>query len=137
MDWFNSEILPPGGPGAPCSNAIFLYVGSTGGDEDTNTRNEYTKPPRPPIGFSAGRISVFSEAPDSVFPLGEASCFSNVTHREEFLSVAVDVMVAKGCAALLPRPAQKLLQEGAIEVPKTGRSGVQGGEVLLSQRKRV
>jgi len=134
MDWFNSEILPPGGPNGPCSDAIFLYVGSTGGDEDVNTRNEYIKPPRPPVGFSAGRISVFSEAPDSVFPLGEASYFSNVTHHEEFLPVAVDVMVAKGCDALLPRLAQKLVQEGIIAVPQTGSSGMQGGEVLMKKR---
>jgi hypothetical protein len=136
MNWFNTEVLPrsTSSDGGRCSDAIFLYVGSTGGDDDVNTRNEYIKPPRPPMGFSAGRISVFSEAPDSVFPLGEASYFSNVTHHEEFLPVAVDVMVAKGCDALLPRLAQKLVREGVIDLPLTGRTVHGGGDVLWRRR---
>ena len=112
---------------------MFLYVGSTGGDEDVNERNQYIDPPEAPYGFSAGRISVFTEVPDSVFPLGQSSFFSNVTQHEEFLPVAVDIMVAKGCDGLIVKLAQALVEEGIIQVPLVGQT-ILGGDILLKKR---
>lgn len=59
MDWFNSEVLAPSPE--TCSDKILLYVGS---NADVSYRNRYIPPPSVPFGFSTGRWSVFSEAPD-------------------------------------------------------------------------
>lgn len=63
MDWFNSKVLGP--DPASCSDSLLLYVGS---DASVTYRNIYRSAPTVPYGFSSGRISVFSEAPDYVIP---------------------------------------------------------------------
>jgi len=68
MDWFSSKVLPPSANESVCSDALFVYVGSTGGSGGVNERDQYGAAPAVPYGFSSGRISVFSEVPDSVFP---------------------------------------------------------------------
>ncbi|ORY58053.1 glutamyl-tRNA amidotransferase [Pseudomassariella vexata] len=125
MDWFNTAILSP----VPdqCSSALLLYSGSMG---DQNPRNQYFDPPSVPLGFSEGRLSVFSECPDSVFPLGQVAAFSEVTNHEEFFPVSVDIMAAKGCDGLLARLAVDLVERGLLKVPKVG-STMLGGDILM------
>ena len=67
MDWFNSQIIPSTGDEA-CSESLMVYVGSTGGDGNLTPRDTYSSTPGVPFGWSSGRISVFSEVPDFVFP---------------------------------------------------------------------
>lgn len=131
MDWFNTAILSPVDSDdegqQQCSSALLLYPGSTGAQEP---RDVYRPAPSIPFGFSSGRISVFSECPDSVFPVGQVSAYSNVTRHDEELPVTVDVMVAKGCDGLLVRLAQDLVAEGLVVVPAVGQT-VYGGDVLM------
>ncbi|KAK0628366.1 glutamyl-tRNA amidotransferase [Bombardia bombarda] len=117
MDWFNTEILPPVDDAAQCSDGLLLYIGTEG---DQLPRNEYFGPPEVPFGFGNNRISVFSEVPDSVFPLGQVAAKSAITNHVEYLPVAVDVLAAKGCDGLLARLAADLVEAGVLKVPKTG-----------------
>ncbi|KAK7458257.1 hypothetical protein CaCOL14_006696 [Colletotrichum acutatum] len=136
MDWFNTEILPPSAPAlntststATCSSSLLFYVGSSG---RASLRNRYptTTTPTPPLGFSNGRLSVFSGAPDHVFPLGEVGSVSSVTNVTEMLPVTVDVMAARGCDGLIVRLAQDLVEAGILKVPLAGGT-LAGGEVLM------
>lgn len=128
MGWFNTYIVAPSASDddATCSSTIVLYVGSSGGQ---NPRNRYSSGPSVPFGFSSSRISVFTEVPDVVFPLGEVGSVSSITGVEEKFPVAVDVMAAKGCDGLLARLAGELVEAGVINVPKPGGT-LAGGEVL-------
>lgn len=127
MDWFNTQILPPVSDPLQCSSALLLYVGSSG---DQDPRNVYLDGPSVPFGFSNGRMSVMSECPDSVFPVGEVSSFSSVTNHNESFPVTVDVLAAKGCDGLLAKLAQDLTAAGILSVPKVGGSLI-GTEVLF------
>ncbi|KAK0379022.1 hypothetical protein CLIM01_03599 [Colletotrichum limetticola] len=136
MNWFNTEILPPSTPAlntststSTCSSSLLFYVGSSG---RASLRNRYptTTTPTPPLGFSNGRLSVFSGAPDHVFPLGEVGSVSSVTNVTEMLPVTVDVMAARGCDGLIVRLAQDLVETGILKVPLAGGT-LAGGEVLM------
>ncbi|KAK1958712.1 amidase signature enzyme [Colletotrichum sublineola] len=133
-DWFNTRVLSPATAweDAPstCSSGLLLYVGSTG---TPIPRNQYPSraPGTPPLGFSNGRLSVFSGAPDHVFPLGEVDAgVSAVTNHTEMLPVAVDIMAARGCDGLLVRLAQDLVAAGLLKVPEAGGT-LAGGEILM------
>ncbi|UQC78736.1 uncharacterized protein CLUP02_04213 [Colletotrichum lupini] len=136
MNWFNTEILPPSTPAlntsastSTCSSSLLIYVGSSG---RASLRNRYptTTTPTPPLGFSNGRLSVFSGAPDHVFPLGEVGSVSSVTNVTEMLPVTVDVMAARGCDGLIVRLAQDLVGTGILKLPLAGGT-LAGGEVLM------
>ena len=127
MDWFNSEIAPPHTDPSTCSSAIVLHTDDTG---RLTPRNQYRDPPKPPLGFSNGEISIFAEIPDTVFPLGQVPVFSSITNHTEYLPVTVDVMASKGCDGLISRLARDLVQAGLLTIPKVG-SGLDGGEILL------
>lgn len=127
MEWFNSEILPPVDDSLQCSSGFLLYVGSSGSQ---NPRNEYIDGASIPFGFSSSRISIMSECPDSVFPLGEVSSYSAITNHNESFPVAVDILAAKGCDGLLAKLAQDLTSAGILTIPKTGGT-LSGGEVLF------
>ncbi|KAM0229032.1 hypothetical protein ACHAPO_010311 [Fusarium lateritium] len=127
MDWFNEEVLPKDKDPKKCSSAILLNPDSSG---TLGRRDIYRDPPKVPFGWSLSEMSIFSEAPDSVYPLGEVSSFSEITNHNESLPVTVDIMVARGCDGLLPRLAQDLVKIGVLEIPKTGRS-MAGGAVLF------
>lgn len=132
MDWFTSSVLPPAAATADddarqCSSALLLYPGSTGAQEP---RDVYGPAPGVPLGFSSGRISVFSGCPDSVLPAGQARGYSGVTRHDEYFPVTVDVMAARGCDGLLARLARDLVAEGLVVVPEAGRT-IYGGEVLM------
>ncbi|KAI1092929.1 glutamyl-tRNA amidotransferase [Rostrohypoxylon terebratum] len=126
-DWFNNQILPQASDSSTCSSAILLHTDSTG---HFSSRDQYLPDPSPPFGFSDGEISIFSGAPDTVFPIGEIPSFSSVTNHTEFLPVTIDVMVAKGCDGMLSKLAQDLVQAGIISIPKIGGT-LHGGDVLM------
>jgi hypothetical protein len=119
-DWFNGEILPPVDDASQCSSGFILYPGKTG----TQTlRNKYDiSRPKPFFGFSAARISVFSECPDFIYPIGEVSSYSNITAHVEHLPVAVGILAAKGCDGLLAKLAIDLVENGILQVPQVGSS---------------
>lgn len=75
-------------------------------------------------------MSVFSGAPDSVFPVGQVSGYSTITEHSEYFPVTVDVMVAKGCDGLLVKLAQDLVVAGLVIVPQPGQT-IYGGEILM------
>ncbi|KAK7229762.1 hypothetical protein V2G26_001932 [Clonostachys chloroleuca] len=127
MDWFNKEVLPRSSDDAQCSESILLYPGMDG---TPTPRNEYFEEPGPATGFGTSRISVFSEVPDNVFPLGEAATNSSITGKDELLPVTVNVLVAKGCDGILPRLARDLVEKGILKVPQAGQT-MEGGEILL------
>ncbi len=129
MDWFNTMILPPVDDPEQCSSGFVIYVGSSGGQ---NPRNRYRSAPGVPLGFSSGRISVFAEVPDNVFPLGEVSSFSSITNHNEFLPVAVNIMAAKGCDGLIVKLAQDLVEAGILTVPQAGGT-LAGGDILVKR----
>ncbi|KAJ0369353.1 hypothetical protein COL26b_010509 [Colletotrichum chrysophilum] len=126
MDWFNTAVLAP--TPSSCSSGFLLYVGSAGA---ASPRNAYLEAPStPPLGFSNGRLSVFSGAPDHVFPVGQVGSVSAVTNHTEMLPVTVDVMAARGCDGLIARLALDLVEEGLVVVPQVG-AGLDGGEILM------
>ena len=130
MNWWNSEILPPVDDPLQCSSGFVLYAGNSARQ---NPRNQYISSPSVPFGFSSGRISVFSECPDNVFPIGQAASHSAITNHDEYFPVAVDILVAKGCDGLLVKLAQDLVEAGIIAVPKVG-SSITGGDILMKKR---
>jgi len=89
-----------------------------------------------PSGFSTSRLSPFSEAPDSIFTLGEVSEMRFITQHEEWFPVSVDVMVAKGCDGLLPRLAQDLVKEGILPLPRVG-SSIKGSGALSKRTTEI
>ncbi|KAI1016939.1 hypothetical protein LB504_007131 [Fusarium proliferatum] len=127
MDWFNHAVLPKDNNAERCSSSILLY---TQGPGIFSRRDVYLDPPGVPFGWSLSRISIFSEAPDSVYPIGEVSSFSDITNRNESLPVSVNIMVARGCDGLVPRLAQDLVGLGLLKIPKTG-GNMSGGEVFF------
>lgn len=129
MNWFNSEILAPVDDVTQCSSSFLLYPGSRGQGSQWS-RNWYIGEPGIPFQYGSARISSFSECPDSVFPVGQASGFSDVTQHEEFYPVTVNVMVAKGCDGLLAKLAQDLVEAGIVVVPQVGQT-INGGEILM------
>jgi hypothetical protein len=124
MTWFQST-------GVPRSDAFFICVGSSSDPDETNEPNQYTDGPEMPVGFSSGRVSVFSEVPDSVFPIGEAPFYSNVTNHEECLPVTIDVLAAKGCDGLIVELAQGLVEAGFLPVPDG--STIHEGDSLMKR----
>lgn len=127
MNWFNHNVLPKDNDVQRCSSNILLY---TQGQGIFSRRDVYLDPPGVPFGWSLSRISIFSEAPDSVYPIGGVSSFSDITNRNESLPVSVNIMVARGCDGLVPRLAQDLVGLGLLKIPKTG-GNLSGGEVLF------
>lgn len=131
-NWFNSNILRPLSDPAQCSSGILLYPRVWA---SRPSRDQYLSGPVTPFGFGTSRISPFSEAPDSVFTLGEVSEWSDITQHEEWFPVSVDVMVAKGCDGLLVRLAQDLVERGILPLPQVG-SSIRGSEAV-SKRATV
>lgn len=132
-EWFNSKILPASNDSAQCSSGILIYPRTWA---SRATRDQYLTESSPPWGLGTSRLSPFSEAPDSIFTLGEVSEFSDITQHEEWYPVSVDVMVAKGCDGLLVRLAQDLVKEGILPLPKVG-SSIKGSAVTKQRRRKV
>lgn len=126
MDWFSSNILR--NDSTTCSDSLLLYTGGL----NIQYRNQYNKPPTVPFGFSNGRISVFSEVPDVVVPIGQASYTSNITGHVEVLPVTVDILAAKGCDGMLFNLIEDLTAAGILNVTQAGQT-IKGGEILLKR----
>ncbi|KAJ3545675.1 hypothetical protein NM208_g2398 [Fusarium decemcellulare] len=116
-DWFNTEVLPRASDSRSCSSALLLHTDSTG---IFSNRNRYLDEPAMPLGFSNGEISIFSGAPDTVFPIGQVSSQSSITNHTEFLPVTVDVMAARGCDGLITKLAKDLVAAGILKTPGVG-----------------
>ena len=125
MDWFNSQILVR--DPAACSNSLLVYVPRL---PATTYRDTYTTGPQVPHGFSASRISVLSETPDMVVPIGQAAYNSTVTNHVEYLPVTVDFMAAKGCDGMIFSLVEDLLAAGIIGLSEVGASNSDGGVIL-------
>ncbi|KAL9092233.1 MAG: hypothetical protein Q9159_000992 [Coniocarpon cinnabarinum] len=132
MNWFESNVLIPDNSSASCSDKILLYVGTDGSQ---TYRNTYRGPPSVPYGFGDDRISVFSEAPDFVVPVGEASYNSTITDHEEVLPVTVDMMVARGCDGMLFDLINDLVTQGILKASTVGRSWESGGDILFKRSR--
>ncbi|RSM14451.1 hypothetical protein CDV31_005468 [Fusarium ambrosium] len=132
MNWFNKRILPADHDHLTCSSGFLLHIDNSG---SFSSRNQYLSPPGLPFGFSNAGISIFSEVPDSVFPLGQVPVFSSVTNHVEFLPVTIDVIAARGCDGLIAKLAKDLVAAGVLNVPSTG-SGLDGGTILLRRDYR-
>jgi Asp-tRNA(Asn)/Glu-tRNA(Gln) amidotransferase A subunit family amidase len=113
--WFNSTILIP--DNTTCSNAIYVYPQSTGA---VSYRNQYFLPSGAPTGFSNGRISVFTEIPDIVVPIGQVAYNSTISGTLEYLPVTISLMAAKGCDYMLLNLIEALSTAGIISGVKVG-----------------
>jgi hypothetical protein len=125
QNWANATFLAP--LPETCSKSLVMYVGSTGA---TTYRNTYFGEPDVPLGFSNSRISVMSEAPDYVVPIGETPYNSTITGHVEYLPVTANLMAAKGCDGMLFSLIADLYDAGILKESKVGQSGVTGGEIL-------
>jgi hypothetical protein len=131
MDWFGSNVLVP--TPKTCSDKILLYVGS---NADVNYRNQYLSSPAVPFGFSTSRISVFTETPDFVIPLGQAEYNSTITGHTEYLPVTVDIMAAKGCDGMLFSLIGELVNAGFVKASVAGQSNTAGGAILYRRQSQ-
>jgi len=118
--WWES---PTGGKfGAPnpqtCSEGIFVYSSYLGTPSYRNTY--FSAPSTPPLGFSTGRASVFSGGAELVVPVGEVAYESTVSLQTEYLPVAVNLLVAKGCDLVLANLVKELEEEGILRASRAG-----------------
>jgi hypothetical protein len=125
--WFSQNILPPSD--GTCSESLLFYVGSASGS--THYRNAYQGPPTPPTGWTLEMMSTLGGGPDFVLPVGEAEYVSEITGQVEMMPVTVNVMAAKGCDGVIYGVVRDLVEKGILKESLAGRSGVDGGEVLL------
>lgn len=125
MDWFNEEELPKSHE--TCSKHLLVYVPRT---PASKYRDTYLTGPSRPMPFSTSRLSVYSGAPDMVVPIGEVPYHSAITNHVEVLPATVDIMAAKGCDGMIFSLVQDLHAAGLLATVKTGRSIVNGGDVL-------
>jgi len=129
--WFSSHILPPNAE--TCSDALLFYVGSAAGS--THYRNAYQGPPKAPTGWTLEMMSTLGGGPDFVLPVGEVEYFSEITGHLEMMPVTVNVMAAKGCDGVIYELVRDLVEAGVLKESLAGRSGVDGGKVLLRRRE--
>lgn len=90
----------------------------------------FPRPPSAPYGFSTGRISPFTEVPDMVVPIGQASYNSTITNHTEFLPVTIDFLAAKGCDGMIFQLVEDLRAAGIVNATLAGQT-IYGGEVLF------
>jgi len=69
QNWIAGDVLVT--DPKTCSNSLLLYVGTAADVTGLTYKNVYTGPPVPPYGFSTGSISILSETPDMVVPIGK------------------------------------------------------------------
>ncbi|KAJ4315919.1 hypothetical protein N0V84_008126 [Fusarium piperis] len=126
MDWFNTRVLAH--DSKSCSNNLLVYVPRT---PEPVYRDTYRTGPQVPKAFSTSRISIMSETPDMVVPIGQVAYHSSITSQTEYLPVTVDLMAAKGCDGMLFSLIQDLYEAGILGISHTGRSHVTPEEVLF------
>ncbi|KAI8654658.1 Amidase domain-containing protein [Fusarium keratoplasticum] len=126
MEWFNTRVLSH--DTESCSDNLLVYVPRT---PEPVYRDTYRSGPQVPKAFSTSRISVMSETPDMVVPIGQVAYRSSVTSHTEYLPVSVDLMAAKGCDGMLFSLIQDLYEARILGISQTGRSHVTGEEALV------
>ena len=127
-NWFNSHIVK--NVPETCSDSLYIYLSADA--TSTDERNVYRKLPTVPYGFGISRISPLSGAPDSVFPIGEATFFSSITNHDEYLPVTVDVVAAPGCDGMIVQLAQDLEKAGILNAIQAGQT-INGGDILFKR----
>ncbi|KAF8860529.1 putative Glutamyl-tRNA amidotransferase subunit A [Acephala macrosclerotiorum] len=115
MDWWNSEVVKT--DSETCSDSLLLYPGTLA---TPNPRNVYIDPPKIPAGWSVQNIAIMAGVPDMVLPIGQAPYNSTISLHEEQLPVAIDIIAAPGCDAVVFELAEQLQQAGIINAPKAG-----------------
>jgi hypothetical protein len=80
-------------------------------------------------------MSTLGGGPDFVLPVGEVEYFSEITGHLEMMPVTVNVMAAKGCDGVIYELVRDLVEAGVLKESLAGRSGVDGGKVLLRRRE--
>ncbi|TQS33310.1 hypothetical protein Golomagni_06350, partial [Golovinomyces magnicellulatus] len=113
-DWFNTHVAKKNN--ATCSDSLVRYH-----DQFTTPirRDTYTPGATVPIGFTLGRYSIFSGAPESAFPVGETLDVSDITGHKEKFPVGMAVLAARGCDGVLVNLAKDLVKAGVIAEPKS------------------
>ncbi|WAO94667.1 Amidase domain-containing protein [Fusarium falciforme] len=126
MEWFSTKVLSH--DAESCSDNLLVYVPRT---PEPVYRDTYRAGPQVPKAFSTSRISVMSETPDMVVPIGQMAYHSLVTSHKEYLPIAVDMMAAKGCDGMLFSLIQDLYEAGILGISQTGTSHVTGEDVFI------
>lgn len=138
MDWWNSEVIKT--DAETCSDSLLLYPGTLA---TPSPRNVYLDPPQIPAGWSVQNIAIMAGVPDMVLPsksikfltglknspytknadqvtVGQAPYNSTISLHEEQLTVAIDIIAAPGCDAVILELAEQLQNAGIINAPKAG-----------------
>lgn len=96
-----------------CSEGVYVYAGALGGAP--SYRDEYLAPrDAPPLEFADWTVAGYAGAAEVVVPVGEVAYESRVTGRVEWLPVAVNVGVARGCDGVLGALVRRLEEEGVV-----------------------
>ncbi|KAN0105851.1 hypothetical protein V8E51_008727 [Hyaloscypha variabilis] len=114
-DWWNSEVIKADQD--TCSDSLLLYPGTLA---TSIYRYVYLNPPVIPTGWGIYNVAIFAGVPDMVFPIGEGSYNSTITLHEEMLPIAVGIIAAPGCDAIIFDLAVHLEKAGIVNIPKTG-----------------
>jgi hypothetical protein len=114
MEWWNSEVIKT--DPEMCSDSLLFYPGTLA---TQNYRNVYLEPPVIPAGWGIYSEVIFAGVSDVVLPstfsfqsqLGrraDEKCLvrqvpynSTITLHEEVLPIAVDIIAAPGCDAVI------------------------------------
>ncbi|PLB46525.1 putative amidase [Aspergillus steynii IBT 23096] len=116
-DWWETDGYGRSDEGS-CSEGLFVSIYSAG---ETDYRNRYYEPPEaPPLGFSVGRIAVFTGSPEVVVPLGESPYNSTISLKTEYLPVSVALQMARGCDHVLADLVAGLGKKGILKDVGTG-----------------
>lgn len=73
------------------------------------------------------------KSPLTLFLVGQASYFSEITNHTEYLPVTVDIMAARGCDGMIFGLVQDLVNAGILKASVTGYSDTDGGEILFKR----
>lgn len=67
-----------------------------------------------------------------VVPIGQAAYNSTITLQSEYLPVAVDILVAKGCDGMVFELVEQLQKAGIIRAVGTGSTMYAGQDVIYT-----
>ncbi|GME53980.1 putative glutamyl-tRNA subunit a protein [Neofusicoccum parvum] len=115
--WWRGALGRP--DAAACSEGVYVHMTAAGAPA---YRDAYVAPRvAPPVGFADWAVAGFAGAPEVVLPVGEVGYLSEVTGRREWLPVAVNLMVARGCDGMLAALVEELEREGVVRDVGVGR----------------
>ncbi|KAJ5901982.1 hypothetical protein N7495_002510 [Penicillium taxi] len=123
MDWWNTRVLVQ--DDTTCSDSLIVFVAK---EATPVYRNAYDGFIGVLNSFAESFISVFSENPEYVIPIGQARYNSTVTNHEEYLPVTVNFMAAKGCDGMLFNLILDLVEAGIVSAVEPGRT-IHGGAI--------